>query len=66
METVLLYVIVLLLVAICALAGFWFYRATQVRGQHAGPPQPAPEIAHHSARNRAWDRAVRSARNRNW
>ena len=50
METVLLYVIVLLLVAICALAGFWFYRATQVRGQHAGPPQP--EIGRASCRER--------------
>ncbi len=66
METPLIFLIVLLSGAICAVAGYWFYRAARERKQHAGPPPLAPQIARRSARNRAWDHAVRSARNRNW
>ncbi len=66
METPLIVLIVLLSGLICSLAGFWFYRAAQERKQHIGPPQLAPQIARSSARNDAWDRAVRSARNTNW
>ena len=66
METLLLVLIVLLSVATCALAGYWLYRSAQERKQHAGSPQLAPQIVRRSARNHAWDRAVRSARNRNW
>lgn len=65
METPLIILIVVLAGAICACAGYWFYRAAQEREQHAGAPELAPQITHRSARNRAWDGAVRSARNRN-
>ena len=65
METLLLVLIVLLSGAICAFAGYWFYRAAQERKQHVRPPQIAPEIARRSIRNHAGDRAVRAARNRN-
>jgi len=61
---VLIYLIVLLSVAICALSGFWFYRAARERKQNVTPPI-APEIEHRAHRNIAWDRAVRAARNRN-
>jgi hypothetical protein len=66
METLLLFLIVLLAGAICAFAGFWFYRAAKGRKQNIGRPQIAPEIARRPIRNDAWDRAVRAARNRNW
>ena len=66
METLLLFLIVLLSGAVCAVAGFWFYRAAQERKQNMGQPQIAPEIARRPVRNAAWDRAVRNARNRNW
>ena len=66
METLLLLLIVLLSVATCALAGYWLYHSSRERKQHAGPPQLSPQTEHRSARNRAWDQAVRSARNRNW
>jgi hypothetical protein len=66
MATTLILLIVLLTVAICAFAGYWSYRDSQERKHRAGSPQPASQTAHRSARNQAWDRAVRSARNRNW
>ncbi|MEK7436319.1 MAG: hypothetical protein AAB150_05515 [Pseudomonadota bacterium] len=64
MESLLIYLIVLLSVAVCALAGFWFYRTAR---EHKQNPMPriAPETGRHAARNIAWDRAVRAARNRN-
>lgn len=65
METLLIILIVVLTCAICALAGFWFYRGSQARKNNMGPLQTASEIAHRPLRNAAWDRAVRSARNRN-
>ena len=61
MQTLLIYVIVLLSAAICAVAGIWFYGATRGRKQDSAPPQ----IAHRSIRNEAWDRAVHAARKRN-
>jgi len=60
METLLLYVIVLLSVAICALGGFWFYRAARARKQSAKPPQPARSAASHDP----WKGAVRPSRDR--
>jgi len=66
MQTLLIALIALLSVAICAIAGFWFYRAARERKQRVGPPPLASQIARRSARNHAWDSAVRSARNRNW
>jgi uncharacterized membrane protein YebE (DUF533 family) len=65
METPLIILIVLLSGAICACGGYWFYRAAQERRQHAGAPQHAQQTTQRSARNRAWDHAVRAARNRN-
>jgi uncharacterized protein YneF (UPF0154 family) len=65
MQTPLILLIVLLSIVICALAGYWFYRAAEERRHRAEPPF-APQITRHSGRNRAWDHAVRSARNRNW
>jgi flagellar basal body-associated protein FliL len=62
METLLVFLIVLLSVAICALAGYWFYRTAQERKHGVSTPQ----VANRTGRNIAWDRAVRSARNRNW
>jgi hypothetical protein len=64
MEALLISLIVLLSVAICAFAGFWFYRAVREHKQNVIPPI-APEIGRRAVRNVAWDRAVRSARNRN-
>jgi hypothetical protein len=66
MEIPLLFLIVLLSGAICAFAGYWFYRAAKERKQNIGRPKIAPEIARRPIRNDAWDRAVRAARNRNW
>jgi hypothetical protein len=62
MHTPLLFLIVLLTIVICAVAGYWFYRDIQAR-KHSGW---SPQDARHAARNLAWDRAVRAARNRNW
>lgn len=62
MQTLLIALIVLFCVAICAFAGYWFYRAARDRRQYVSPP----ETSHRPARNIAWDRAVRAARNRNW
>ncbi|MBE0615360.1 MAG: hypothetical protein IH604_16955 [Burkholderiales bacterium] len=64
METLLIYSIVLLSVTICAFAGFWFFGAAREHRQNV-MPSIAPEIGRRGARNIAWDRAVRSARNRN-
>jgi hypothetical protein len=58
MEKLLLYVIVLLPVAIFALGGFWFYRASQERRARA--PQPARPAAKHDR----WEGAVRASRDR--
>ena len=66
MEALLISLIVLLSAAICALAGFWFYRTAQNRRNNSGWPPIAPETAHRSNRNKAWDRAVLAARNRNY
>ena len=63
-ESLLIYLIVLLSIAICAFAGFWFYRAARERRQDV-IPLTAPEHRRRAARNLAWDRAVRTARNRN-
>ncbi len=62
METPLLFLIVGLTGIICALAGFWFYRASRESKQSVTPPP----LARRAARNEAWDSAVRAARNRNW
>ena len=64
MEALLIYLIVLLSVAICAFAGYWFYRTAREPEQNV-MPLIASEIGHRAARNIAWDRAVRAARNRN-
>jgi flagellar basal body-associated protein FliL len=58
MDTLLLFLIVLLSVVICALAGFWFYRASQERKKNARPPQ----IGRRAARQDRWDGAVRASR----
>ena len=63
-ESLLIYLIALLSVAICAFAGFWFYRAARERRQDV-IPLIAPEHRRRAVRNVAWDRAVRTARNRN-
>ncbi len=63
MEVLLIYLIVLLSVAICAFAGFWFYRTARERKQN-DMPLIASEMGHRAVRNIAWDRAVRAARNR--
>lgn len=62
MQTVLIYLIVLLSAAICAVAGIWFYNAARGRKQDIA----ASQITLRPVRNEAWDRAVRAARNRNW
>jgi len=62
MQTLLLFLIVLLSGAICAVAGIWFYRSTREERQDIEPP----ETTRHAIRNEAWDRAVQAARNRNW
>ena len=61
MEALLIFLIVLFSGALCAFAGFWFYRAARERKQNV-----MPQIARGPAKNDAWDRAVRDARNRNW
>jgi hypothetical protein len=60
METLLLVLIVLLAGAICALAGFWFHRATQECEQSAGRPQ----IARGASGNERWESALRASRDR--
>jgi hypothetical protein len=66
MGALLIFLIVVLSGAICALAGFWFYCAARERKQNIWPPQMAPQIARRPVRNDAWDRAVRASRNRKW
>lgn len=60
MDPLLIYVIVLLSVAICALGGFWFYRADQARRKNVTPPQ----IVRRTARDDCWESAVRASRDR--
>jgi len=60
MEPLLLYVIILLSLAICALGGFWFYRADQARRQRVSPPPIARRAAGHDL----WEGAVRASRDR--
>jgi hypothetical protein len=60
MEILLIFLIVLLSGAICALAGFWFYRAAQERKQRVRPPQ----IARRAVRDDPWERAVRASRDK--
>jgi hypothetical protein len=62
MTAILLFLIVLFSGAICAGAGYWFYRASLERKKIVVPPQ----TVRRSIRNEAWDRAVQAARNRNW
>ncbi len=56
MDTTLIYVIVLLSLAICALGGFWFYRAAQAnktithRTQQAARGMPSRDPWMHAAR----------------
>jgi len=45
MQTLLLFLIVLLSVVICALAGFWFFRRDPVLKRKASLPQVAPRAA---------------------
>ncbi len=66
METLLLVLIALLTAVICALAGYWFYRAAQERKLNSEGAQTAPEMSHRPVRNAAWDRAVRNARNNSY
>ena len=61
MEALLISLIVLLSVVICAFVALWFYRAAREHEQGA----IAPVIGRGAARNVDWDRAVRTARNRN-
>ena len=58
MEAALLFLIVLLSGAVCALAGLWFYRASQEPKHSVRPPQ----IARRAARHDPWERAVRAYR----
>jgi hypothetical protein len=60
METLLLYAIPLLSLAICALCGYWFYRAAQARKQRAKLPQRARRADKHDP----WEAAVRASRDR--
>jgi len=62
MTAILLFLIVLFSGAICAGAGYWFYRASLERKKNVVPPQ----TVRRPIRNEAWDRAVQAARNRNW
>ena len=59
MDPVLLYLIVLLSVAICALVGFWFYREGQARKKRVRPP-PARRAVRHDR----WEGAVRASRDK--
>lgn len=60
MDTLLIFLIVLLLGAICALAGFWFYRASQESKRSARPPQSARR----NAEDDRWESAVRAYRDK--
>lgn len=60
MDTLLILLIVLLLGAICALAGFWFYRASQESKAGVKPPQ----IARRTGTDDRWESAVRASRDK--
>ncbi len=60
METLLLFVIVLLSIAICTLGGIWFYRVEHARKQSAKPPQYARRPARHGR----WEEALHASRDR--
>jgi len=60
MEPLLLSVTVLLSVVICALGGFWFYRADQTRQ----PGLRLQQIMQRADRQDRWEGATRSARDR--
>lgn len=59
METLLIFAIVILSIAICIVAGFWYYRDRQARNRGA----PAPRTVRRQAGNERWDAAVRASRN---
>jgi len=58
MQTLLLFLIVLLSVVICALAGFWFFRRDPVLKRKASLPQVAPR----AAESDPWTLAARPSR----
>ena len=58
MQTLLLFLIVLLSVVICALAGFWFFRRDPVLKRKASLPQVAPR----AAGSDTWRLAARASR----
>jgi hypothetical protein len=64
MQTLLLVLIVLLAGAICALAGFWFHRATRQCEQDVKLPQNVklPQIARGTISSEQWESAVRASR----
>ncbi len=61
METLLLCAIVLLSVAVCALGGFWFYRAARANKPDKKPTQ-APRSS--AAGPDPWQAAVRPSRDK--
>jgi hypothetical protein len=57
MQTLLLVLIVVLAGAICALAGYWFHRATEEHEHGARPPQ----FARDTSGDAQWEGAVRAS-----
>jgi len=60
METPLLFLIVLLSGAICALAGFWFYRSARERRKSGMPAR----IGRRAGKHDPWEDAVRAFRDK--
>jgi hypothetical protein len=61
METLLLYVVVLLSVAICTLGGFWIYRTEKAKKSTVRPARVARSAA---ARVDPWESALRASRDK--
>lgn len=60
MEPLLIALIAVLSTVICALAGFWFYRASQEHTRGIEPPRRAQR----AAKDDLWENAVRAFRNK--
>ena len=60
MQALLIFAIVILLVIICSVAGFWYYGERQARKHNV---QPAVNVRRRPG-NDPWSEALRDARNR--
>jgi hypothetical protein len=64
MQILLMFVVVVLTIVICALAGFWFFRPDPVYRRKARSPKAAPRAINQVAKQVAWTITGRPFRDR--